>query len=172
MPFLGISQEMSISLFQGQGFGTNIGSEWFRNGPGLQLRYSKGLNDVDFWSAGVEMRTVNWGNQVAFTSGYQRLYAAVKENWSFRIGGEMIHGVVLFRPRSLYALGLKTGHAVRYQSKKRSFFQLDTAIGYNITPGYLDFGNINQAYELRLEISYGLLLGRQQKTLDLNYLSL
>lgn len=143
------AQELNVGLYNYLTFGKS-------NDLGLDMRYAKNLerNALVF---GLELRSIDWGNHLGLLVGYK---AGYYQNESFTVGGvTTIHpGLALFQQGSLGSFGFAYAPYLRWQSKKRSFLQLDLGFRYNVCPGYREYGNYQQI-EFPVGVKWGISLG-------------
>jgi hypothetical protein len=147
------SQNLSIGLYDYLASGKS-------NDLGLDISYTYPLQK-NALIAGVELRSIDWGNHAGLIIGYQ---AAYFHRGPFSLGGlaAIRPGLALFQQKSLGSFALSYHSYFRWQSKKRSFLQLDLGYRYNICPGYRDYG-IYKQFELPLGLKWGIVLISKKK---------
>lgn len=147
------SQQLCIGLnyYAGTGLSADIG---------LDISYIKKLNK-DAILIGGEIRSIDWGNHIGINIGYGREYF---NKDVFKVGGvSTFHpGLALFHNSSLGSFGLSHLFYLRWQSKKRSYLELDMGARYNFNPAYQEYGN-NKQLEFPINLKWGLILGKSIK---------
>ncbi len=134
------------------------------NDLGLDISYTKNLKKHAV-VLGAEIRSIDWGNHLGLVLAFKADYF---EKRSITIGGlTSLHpGLALFQQRSLGSFGVSYAPYIKWQSKKRSFLQVDLGFRYNISPGYEQYGT-HQQIEFPLGLKWGILLGeRKMETIE------
>lgn len=149
-------QDISLGLTDFLGTGRS-------NDLGMELSYSHPAGR-HFIQAGVELRSIDWGNLLGLQFGYRTAYVN-KRKWTFGSTSYFHPGISLFRRDQLMNYGISHMPFIRWQVKNRAFLQMETGIRYNICPGYKKYGHYTQL-EFPLKLQWGWRLGKMKSSGD------
>ena len=125
---------------------------------GLDINYAKKLNK-NIFQVGTEIRSIDWGNHWGLNLSYGRIYYSKQ---AFSLSGiSSVHpGLALFHKHYFGSYGISHSFNFRWQSNKRSFFELNLGARYNVCPSYGEYGN-NHQFELPLSFRWGIHLDKK-----------
>ncbi len=150
------AQQLELQTTSYFGIWNNEVPRYFYGGGGLSMIYEH-TTKFGGIRGGVELRSIDWGNQVNFNLGHKMdLYT--KERWSINGIGSVGLGIALFRNNPIFGWSVAYLPEIILRSHKRVNFTIGTGLRYTISPGYQDYGPINQVLEwpFRLGIRYQL----------------
>ena len=139
---------MGLNYFLGTGKSSDLG---------LDIQYTKSFKKHTL-QAGLELRSIDWGNHLGLIIGYQAPYTK-KASFLLASHTSLHPGIALFHQAPLGTIGFSHLFLVKWQSKKRSFLQIDMGARYSICPGYKKYGP-NSQLEFPLSIKWGLRFSR------------
>ena len=157
--FAGITSNAQQIEFNSKSFygaWNSQGSEYFYGGGGAELIYEHPIN-MGSLRTGVELRSVNWGNQATLQLGHKHLYSS-SEKWSLAGVGSVGLGAALFYDNPLFTWSADYSGVFTYFRNKRTSLNIGLGVRYTNSPAYREYGQINKVFEfpLQLGISYSL----------------
>lgn len=120
----------------------------FKGGTELSADYLISQNKMKY-SGGIDLRTVQWGNQASISLGAFRSMSSRLE-----IGGKIHNGIAIFWENPLYVLGLEAKSNYIFLQKGKYTLGVSLGLRYSYCPGYQEHSSI---YNL-LEVPMGLLV--------------
>lgn len=159
LTFMGLisnGQQIEFNTKSFYGAWNSQGTEYYYGGGGAELTYEHPLI-VGSLRAGLELRSVNWGNQATLNMGHKHFYSS-SEKWSLGGIGSLGLGTALFYDNPLFVWSADYSGVFTYFRNKRTSLNIGFGVRYTHCPAYKDYGQINQLFEfpLQLGISYSL----------------
>ena len=139
------------------GLWTSEGTGYYYGGGGMELLFEQPLNTGTV-RAGLEFRTVNWGNQAMLNVGHTLPYSR-GGRWYIRSISSMGLGLALFRDNPLFVLSLEHMPEIIRPTDKRIDFAFGIGIRYTYSPAYQNYGDISQLFEFPIKVGLRYNLG-------------
>lgn len=155
-----LSQHLEFNTKSFFGLWHNQGTEYFYNGSAIELLYEHPLAKGTL-RTGLEYRSIDWGNQASLNLGYV-LPHATNQKWD--LNGVMSTGLgfALFRENPLFVWSLGYMPEIVFRKNKRINLSVGLGIRYTNSPGYKDFGSINQVLDFPFKIGLKF-MGKKKK---------
>ena len=153
-------KSLSGNLYRSIGLATNSEFDVFDANYGAQLVYQFDVNKIN-WEAGVDIRVIDWGNQVGvFVGNNWDLYDKGKSNIAFNY---RIHlNVPLFYNDFLLGYGLSSNLSYNFNLFRSFDLKLGVGLRYDSVPGYRDYGPIFSTFELPITLGIKKTLGGKE----------
>lgn len=111
---------------------------------------------------GIELRSVNWGNQTTMNLGYRAGYIS-KDNWMLSGITTMGLGFALFQQNPLFVWSVGYMPVLTWLRHKKVDFTAGFGIRYTNSPAYRNYGKINQVLEFPIKIGLVFNLQKNQQ---------
>ena len=148
--FAGYSQTIALNTKSFYGIWQNEGGYYNYGGGGFELLYEHALTKGAL-RGGLEFRTIDWGNQLALNIGYKAPYI-LKDKWSLSGLTSASFGLALFVNNPLFVYAIDYMPVFTWLRHKRMDFDMGFGIRFTHSPGYSNYGKINQVLDLPLKI--------------------
>ncbi len=132
------------------GLWNNAQTSYFYDGAAIELLYERPYKNAAL-RAGLEYRSIDWGNQVSINLGYVLTHIS-KDKWN--LDGVISPGIglALFRENPLFVYSISYMPEFIFAKNKRRNLTLGLGIRYTHSPAYKEYGNINQVLDFPLKI--------------------
>jgi hypothetical protein len=148
---LGISplkaQDIQLHINYLQGIRYTATWDAFKGGTELSADYLLTRPSGMKYTAGLDLRTVQWGTQASLSLGAIRTLGS-----RFELGAEVQHGLALFRENSLYVLGAEAKAHYLFLQKEKITVGASLGTRYSICPGYKAYSQIYHLTEIPMGV--------------------
>ncbi len=120
------------------------------NGSALKVQYNTPFKNLPFYTTfGLELSTVDWGNQLLSRIGILKWLP--NEKWA--IEAMLLNGVALYVEQPAYVFGLETNAAYYINIKQKKRVKISAGLRYTQNPAYQKVG-LYRFVDVPLSISW------------------
>jgi len=133
--------ELGAMLFSNLIYSSSIDEQAFfnpnLNGSGIKIQYNTQFKDLPFDNTfGLELSTVDWGNQILSLIGVQKSLASQQ----FIIEALLINGIALYVNQPAYIFGLETNLAYYISIKQKRRLKVTAGLRFSQNTKYKTVG--------------------------------